>query len=552
MENTGFYEVEKYLHDASLKIQDPTFCNISEWLARAIQCEHKPTIGLVAFNLNHEQRFSLLKAQGIEVPARIVEMVEGKPCSLIFDYNDSLTIEDETDESGVSVEVGLPVEYLKDRRIAVCDDIQDFRIWLDLSSEVDAFCLLVNATMAMNQSERTWLKECAMELFPDAVTLSIGKLNLLNSEEEADEIRKIVSDSLMKLGMTDNVIDGDQDAIETIAHTIQCDINSAISIKNRAARNALLWAARMMNEMCQQSAVDSNAICAAIAQLDNQKHSLALAGQLSAESILVNNMTLLKSQASDSIRDYGKQMAQNIRQEIQKTPLEKLETMDDKINGYITGSWTYFIRSVTKKIDTAMQNVTLTITKQMERDAGNLISTLDEPARRAVYDAIGLQENNEQLQSSLWKTHPQLRTGSVNIGEMTDQLRKEMRNMMMLSIPLLFVNPWASAGNLLLAKFIRQKREKEELTQMRADMAEQIDRICNDISEKLVNQVENGFDDATRDGAMNVKKAYSSLIERLDGSLKEMLEKEAARAEFSKYMKDQIQNRIPALMDVLK
>ena len=60
------------------KTQEPGISALSSRLHRALEKEHKPTMALVSFNMNHAERFAIIKDfTGTDVPGELAAKVDG-------------------------------------------------------------------------------------------------------------------------------------------------------------------------------------------------------------------------------------------------------------------------------------------------------------------------------------------------------------------------------------------------------------------------------------------------------------------------------------------
>lgn len=539
------------------KTQDDNVDSIAVWVRESVEKEHKPTMALVSFNLNHAERFHMVRQFfGIEIPKEIVQLVDGEPTCLILDYNETTALLNDYISGRRHILFGMPVETLKNYRIAICDEVQSDNEWFELSNEIDMACLIINATMAMNQMERTWLKECAVTFFEEnELVLMISRMEQLNEDEDVDTVHKVIKDSLERIGVSLKVFENAKESLDWMIYSIK-DISIQEKHDKRVVRNAVNVMDKRLKYLVDSVVISSITIQSSIGQLKKQQKSFELAGQLAAESIFYNDMNNLKIRLCDGIRDYGRQMAANIRKKIENSPFDQLEKMDDKINGYVSGSWEYYIKSMFEKTDMEMEAIAQKLTKQMETDAGVFVSELDESARRTVYNALGLtsiqiEAESPELIAPRSLIHGKNVFTEINVGTITDQLRKETRNMMLLSIPLLFVNPMISLGNIFVAKAYGKIKTESELEGIRSEMIKQIEGICFDNAESMVHQVESSFDEETRTGSINIKSAYNSIIHKLETSLNELNDSQAEKIALKSYLNDQITVVFPEFLNNL-
>lgn len=545
MNRKEYGNVIKILDEIAVKTQDSKTDDIASWVRTSLEEEHKPTMALVSFNLNHTDRLNILKHFFcIELPKEITEMIDGEPTCLILDYHDTPALLGDQRTTGTRIVFGVPFEALRNFRIVICDEIRSKAEWLALSNEIDTACLVVNATMAMNEMERTWIKECATPFFAEnEFALLITKMEQLNEEEDIQDVRKIVADSLKRLNVSIRVFETIEDSLEWMSGSLHsCAVQE--NHDRRVVKNGLNAMSVHLKYLMNNIVIDAAAIQSAIDQLKRQQKTLELAGLLAAESILTNALNKLKIQLCDGIRDYGSQMAANIQKKVKNTPLEQLAAMSEKINGYVSGSWDYYIKSMSAKTDAEIEAIAQKLTKQMEMDAGKLISELDESARKTVYSALGLSwaskgtTNTTFIDPSMIQHRNALT--EINIETITNQLRRETRNMMLLSIPLFFVNPLVSLGNIFVAKIYGKFKTNSELNDIRSEIAVQIEKACFDNAESFAHQVELCFDDEIRTGSLNIKSAYNHLVQQIENSLIELRNSQEERIALKEYLSNQV------------
>ncbi|MBQ1555421.1 MAG: hypothetical protein IIZ68_08185 [Clostridia bacterium] len=529
------------------RTQDMGIITLAKRLHGMTERQHKPTMALVSFNMNHAERFELLRSYaGVEIPAALGTKAAGEPLCLVLDYSPQPTLLADGGTDGVTV-YGCPCEALRSHRIAICDEIREKDKWIALADEIDITCLLVNATMAMNQVERTWLQNCGQPLFWDNTpVIAMVGTQLLNSEEDAQAVAEAVNGALKRLQLSTKVFEQPQEALAWMDAFLNGE-GVGESHDRRVARNCLLSSRDRAKAFLDETVVDGSAIDAAIKQLEQQRKSLEMAAQLTSESILHNEMGRLKVMAVESIRDYGRQLATRIKSQVESCPLDQLGTVDEIVNQQNMQAWDSFIGNMKATTESQMQEITQRLSAQLEVDAGELLSRLDESARRAAYSAIAMGLHGEQDGVTI-PAHAPAEYAGVNVGEVTGQVRRETRNMMLLSIPLLLVNPWMAIGNVVVSKFIGKFRTDSELKTARADMTAQIDNMCAANAEEIVRYTEAGFDRQLREGEQNIKAAYAGLIGNLENDLYRLKSEQGKKAKEWDVMDQLVSKSIPELI----
>lgn len=533
-------DIPKTIDEVALRTRDEQVSQLSAWVRSALEKTHKPSLALVSFNLNHTDRLRMIRNFcEIVVPEDIINMIEGEPACLILDYNETPILINEMANANGMLELGLPFECLKNYRVIICDEIQSEEKWLALTAEIDACGLVVNATMAMTQDERFWLNNCAKQMFAtDETAIILTKINFLNSEEDLEDVRLSVTNTLTRFGMDTKVFESEDVAFEWMLDSI-CAPGIQERHDARILQNAHTVAEKRIRVLLDTAAIDASTIQSTFEQLKKRRQYLELAGQMAAESVLANSLNSLKAQLCEGIRDYGRQMAGNIKSKVENTPLDQLESLEDKINGFISGSWDYYIKSMMSKAVEETEAISKKLVKQMEIDAGSMIVELDESARRTLYRALGLSDFSTEFESEITLERRPLsgnEKAEVSVGAITEHLRKETRNMMLLSIPLLFVNPLASVGTVFAAKAYGKFKLKNELTDIRSEMVGQVEKACYESCEHIAKQVEQNIEDEIRTGSISIKSAYAGLVSQIASSLDELRKSQEENAALKDYL----------------
>ena len=542
--NSEIPAVPDLIDDIAGKVNDNEVSSLSRWLHEAIEGEHKPTLAFVSFDLNHSQHLKLIKkVLGIQVPKEKIEMFEGEPMCLIVDYSEVPVLLNENVSLNNPIVFGIPAECLKNYRIVICDGISSKNQWLDLSNEIDIVCLAINATMAMNQMEKEWFKNCAVHFFDEKeIVIYLDKMNLLNDEEDRAGVRKAINNFLEKSDISCEIYEDQQELFEKMIQFVQ-EQNIRDLHKKRVSKNVLLEVEQLLKRLFDSVVIDESTISSAVQQLQKQQKYLELAGKMTSESILGNSLNSFKVQLCEGVRDFGSQISESVKKKIENCPIDKLESMEDKIKGYISGAWEYYVKSITVKINSEIEKITQKVTKQMELDAGNMVSELDDSARQTLYCALVLG----YTKSSEFVMENQVGIGTVT-GQITEQLQRETRNMMLLSIPIFFVNPLASIGSIFAVKAYGKYKTNNELNNGRTEIVNAAISACHEITESIVQKIQIETDDAMRDGSMEIQKSYGTIIQQFREKLSELNEAQKESAKLKEYIGEMLDNQIPMVV----
>ena len=520
--------------------KDETLKTICGWMQDCMNGEYIPTLGLVTFNANRDNGLELLKNQmGLELPKVFAEVLNRHPRQIALAYSSVPAIFDvEGDDE--SVALGLPCDGLKQQEVLVFDELSDADDWLAISGEVDCLCLVVNATMAMSQSERDWLNNCAKSMFSgDEVLVTLTHMDRLNDDAERQAVCQIVTSALTRIGFDATFIEDSVEAISA-ARSRACDAGTRDRRQRRIMKNGMNAMCKRLDAIYDDEAVEGMAVDKLMTQLEKKRQVLSISGEAAAETVLYNAIQPLSVMAIQSARDYGNGMALCIRQQAEKCNSEQaLEAMPDKISAYIENSWKCFLANVSDKMNGEMDRIAQMLARRMDVDAGVLLQDLDESSmdllRRAFY-----QDIDGGALVTLDKPASVYRRGD-RVYVQVDDVRRETRNMMMLSVPLLmFGSPVLAVGNIVLSKVIGDYRSKGNIPKACQALADQANNLCADTTENVINGINQEFAKLLEQAQGGVRKAYGELIDCVAKKLEELkrqqIEREALKLDLHRQM----------------
>ena len=539
----NFDDLINSLRLTSDKTQDDTIKRLTEFLSSSFSENKKPVMSLVSFMLNHSENYELISSfTGVDIPSELSIIADGEPVCIIFDYSDQPGFMSISEDNEVIV-YGLPSEKLKTLRIAVVASVISSRRWLELSGQLDAVCLLVNATMAMTQSERDWLESFAKNAYSDGnLYIALTRLESLNSEEEVFQVHSTVSRFLSKNNIRAEILQDHNQAMKIMEDFLSEHDTNAIHDR-RVSRVVVRAVAERIRYFMDEVLIDDGSLTNALKQLEKQKKSLELSGEAAANGLLKNLMNEVTAEICDGMRDYGRQMADNINSYIDRASVDELENIDEKINSFIKGTWDdYFIRK-SEEVDKKFSEITAKLTDQIGIDAGELIASLDEQTRRTIYSTLNLEASIFEGISSY--SEISCNPDCIVVGEITDRLGRETRNMMLLSIPLLFMNPLISAGNIIAAKLIKKFRMSGELNEMRSEIKRQVEDVCFENAENLVRHLQDSFRDETARASENVMSAYGEVFKQITDNIMKLKAERSKRAEVRDFLEKQLSETFP-------
>ena len=543
MSISNYDEFKNICEEIAAQTQDPSIQNITNWMSDAIENPHKPTMALAGFNSNHANRYNMIqKFSGISIDDEYKDLFIDCPVCMILDYNKEPIVLNESDDILI---LGIPNEKLKDYRIMIVDEIYSEEQWLYLSGEIDVICMVVNAAMAMHQTEREWLNNCAKKYFsPRNFILTISDMERLNDENEINDVRDSIKSWLQRLKIDAKVIEDPQDAMTWMDDYL---INHMVPgyYEKQVIGNALSSIYERSKILFSTAVIDDSTIESAIDQLVKQKSKMDAAGDYVSNVLLANTINRLKYDALDGISDFNNQIKKRITEKINSSDFDELQNLDVRINSYIVGSWNYFSKNMEEKVNKELESETLRLTKQIESDMEELISNLDDSACRTIYLALGLEI------PCLVDNAPYAGHNSLDFNEINNELRKETRNMILLSLPFGFLSIPLAIGNIVGAKIIEKVKSKENLELMKTQYIDMVNKACDNVTDQVKESVQKSFDETSSRASESVFDAYLNLIIQVQNKLEELKKQQDKNIQKKQFLEEQIKENLPKVISKL-
>lgn len=539
---------------------DQVIVELCSWINSSVNANHIPTIAIVSVEKSLNDLYCIaekfLEIEFDEIP---LLSVQDNPVCITFMYGEESCFSFSENGDDLRVTYGscfVDSERLKEMNLMLCSGLPK-DVWLELSSEIDAVCLETNATMAMTNSERTWVKDVAVPLFgSSAVYLGIEKLDKLNSNKDRSDLRANVGNTCSRIGITNAISEGCLEAIELILPSLELQ-SITKKRQTRILRNGVTAIKERLDVLVDESKINDEDILATKDALKSRKATLALNGDFISEVIIKNTISELKSEVVASTEDYGREIVDNIRMNLESTSDVDIYKVIEKIPEYIESAWRYFLTESGKLFDKKLELLYKDITQQIEKDLAELISTMNPKEIKVLYEALGLQMSGFDMSSNFGMdrsiSNPETTTLDVEARyeQMRENVGRETRNLMILSLPLLFVNPLYSIGIVIGANTLQKIKQKDQHKEQRAVLQSEIETLCESCRLQVVDTVVSSSEEMTKSSIEGVKQTYDGFIdmmnqhiESLEGNLKEA---ETYRHQWAIIAKDDI----PVLLELL-
>lgn len=494
-----------------------------------VEAAHTPTVALVGLGpTGHALLDAATTIIETDVPDILNQAFASGPACLTLNHGDEVTLYRIGAEASVSIvdagsrstdicavdelECAFPCDTLKNYRMILCSDVEGHEAWMRLYENIDAIVLRINATAAMNQSERGWLDNELIPLFGDKqIAVWIDLLDQLNTEEDQADVKDNVNKVLSKHNMDVPVFTTAKEAGNWAAAEL-----AAVDVADFHIRKALKIGLCAVNnrieEIRQLGTIDEKTITKAIQQLESQRKRLELAGEIAADATVSNIYSQLKINAKAGVRDFNAQAVSSICSKIDEAVPDELETLEPKIQTYLRKVWEHYQQELNGKLNEESQKSYSMLMERMEKDAGTMLAELEEDTLLAIQAAMG------EAMSSQFGTWIRLDWEYQGSNSLT-KLKTETRNLMLLSIPLAFTSPVLSIALLFGARYYKKNQAEKRGENFRSALKTQVRASCDDVVEDICREIERSFDCVENRIASSVLDAYKGLTDVLIAQL---------------------------------
>ncbi len=404
----------------------------------------------------------------------------------------------------------------------LCSALSKTDTWKKLLNHIDVICLHVNATVAMTYSEKALIGMLSTRFTERPAAIWLDNLEKLNSDEDREAVLSGVQAALKRANVQASILCTADEAVQWLRES-----REQPDLKQRKERSILRNLMQDMQEridaLLLEADTSSQDYEAAIRQINSQRNRLEAAGQVAATATLGNAFDQLKYDVHDGMRDYNEQMVTQIVNKIKTATSDELERMDTLIPAYQTRAWELYQTRLADALNARYDAIFQSIMQCMEEDAGELYKQLDADTLALLSKTMGLHE--------IYMARGVPAGGDLNSIE---KLKRETRNMMLLSIPAVLVSIPLGLATLVGTKLLGNLGMHMAEEEYRKQLLSSVGNSANVYLRQILDHVDVKFDEAKQASAENIRKAYAQLVDLLIGNIRkqeeehEQLRKQAA------------------------
>lgn len=444
--------------------------------------------------------------------------------SISIEYGDEETIFCEPQTSRL-VAITVPNENLKNKKIFLyrfAERPDPFALRNILSSE--KLVLLTNAEMPLARVQKEWFEECVADHYDlDRFSVYISGLENLLDEKQEDEVFNYVKTYFQAFAQGDSIAIIRDAALRLGEPVLD---RSKTKAEKCALRNLVREIEPILEHELECAGVSAEEFDRVASELQTLSWQFLDAGEVSANNVLSNQISAIIDAVSKSAEEYSDSMYCSIKRTI--LGAKEIDDVESRIAPYMERSWEYFSSETSKQLSKDFERIQLNLTQRMEQDIEALLQKLDVKAQSTLGQIF---DNNIPAVSEI--RYAPTSFASAESAEKLKNISRNARNLMILSVPLLFVSPTLSVVTLLGGGIYSKLEKKTEDCNYRKELDANVEKACKNARRTAVEFFAKTLDGERQRMKQLVMEGYQNLLDGFQKELrsrKEQVDKNNARA----------------------
>ncbi len=442
-------------------------------------------------------------------------------------------------EEGEYIKITATIEwdYLKGAEFAWICGFDMSNLKTSMIENMDGIILVTNATMALPQEEKDWLRNVFRSFwYGERAIVSFYSRNLVNTKEDYEALSKNVNTMLQVIDSRIGFCEDLSSIFDTAGKALWEDVTEE-KHKNMVIKNCLRGMQERASELLKASKVDTEKLKAAMDKLERERKDIELSGRILLESTLENMYADLKNQIIEAADQYNEDAYNSIRNRIETT--KKVEQDVDSIPTYLKAVWGNFENEVKVKFALEQDRISADLEHQMETICNRLLHMLD------------LEEGSELMQQLSMEVGFTAYTMDANDAPRASREKLISKGLMIASIALAFVNPVWGLAAFVTTRFFKRSRDNNS-EDLRRKVLDELYGECSSIKEKVVEQIAAVIDDAKKNFAKNIGNVYSDMINSMIASIVHFMEQIKQLQMQEELLWAIVEEEIPAIRNLME
>lgn len=429
----------------------------------------------------------------------------------------------------------IPAGFLQNKAIILLNagdkEIIDAR---EIATSEEVY-LLINAVMAMTEVQKRWIAKHIPKYFDvDRFFVCLAGAELLADEDQERQVIAYIHEYLNQYPGV-RCVKAERGLISKIQSLDEENLKN--HSRKRIIKNMLHEIIGVLEHKVVSLGTSEEEYDHLKKQLEKYRDQLAMAGKITVESVLDNQIRAVINAVNNSAEEYGDAVCNSIHDAIMTA--KNIEEVESRICSYMEHCWEYFARETSAQVAKDFEGINNKVLERMEEDIHEIMMHLDMKEQALLEQSMNFVDVDYVFQIEY-------------DGASDDALRKvskNARNMMILSIPLLFVSPALSVTALVSGGIYSRLGKKSEDRKYREELLSHVEKACQKAKKDAVK----GFTDTLNAENSRMKnliyQGYQNLIDLLKDELDKRREKSVESMELLTSIQRVLIDDIPTFMN---
>ena len=435
--------------------------------------------------------------------------------------------------SGQSLIVTTSVPWMRDRKVVFLNTPGEEILYSDAMAVSDKIVMLTSATEAFTKMQKDWMEQFIRDRFDtDRFSVYLCGMEYLTDENDEKKLLQYAA-KVMEGCEGAKLFTAAEDVTEELRAPLLRDAARTRTVKNMVADIQEILESSLKNLPSEEDFLRTEQ------ELTGSLEKLVRSGEITCENVLSNHIAGIKNAAVRSAEEYAEAMCGILKEAVSKA--KDAEEAEKKIGPYLNRSWDHFTGEISKQIGKDYEVLYKAIADNMEEDIRGAFRDFA-PTVLAILSGI--------LTGEAPAYHPQADYQAVDKSALKNA-GKNARNLLLLSIPTLFVAPEITVPVLLGSGVLFRMEQKEKDNNYRKELSRNAEAACRQTRQAVCDGMKKTLDKEF--GRMNtiIKQGYETLADTLRDQLKKAQEQAEMTRQSEKRMREALDADLPEMIEAL-
>ena len=403
--------------------------------------------------------------------------------------------------------VTLPSERFADKKIVLISAGNIDNASTRKVASSGRLVLLTNATMPLTNVQKGWIDSFVKEGFDlKRFAVYIAHTEKLLEDSQETEVVDYVRTYLDQYS-TDIPIFYDESAVTEFVSSDNAD--QYAEAKVNTVLNMIREIDVVLENEIKSLSLKEEEYTRISREISRMSAAFVHAGELSANNVLGNHISEIVDAIDKSAEEYSNEMFDSIKQTILSA--KDIDDVEEKIAPYMEKSWEFFAKETSVQISKDFNELNIKLTQRMETDVEDMVKTLDMNAQSVIAEFVNDTDSMYFPVSSYEQASDEARNA----------VKRNARNLIILSIPMLFISPTLSVATILGSGIYSKLGNKQEDKKYRDELIDHVGSACRKARKDAIGSFENTLQEEQERMKGLVLEGYQNFLNLILQNLEE-------------------------------